>query len=332
MTPKRLLAFVLPVVLVAGVVFLVFGRQDSVSALEVPRTEDFPETLTQMGVFAGESMADLAPADGYHLLELESSLFVDGSDKQRLISLPEGSVITVDGSGLPVFPEGTTLVKTFFYPLDERDPDLGRRILETRFLILTNGEWNVATYVWNDEQTEATILLDGAETTVEWTDSDGIAQSIDYQIPNENQCVSCHQQSEVVAPIGPKLRNLNFDVERNDETVNQLEHFQSVGIVGDVDPASLESMVDYFDESLPISERGRAYLDMNCAHCHNPEAWERPADQGFDLAWESTETAPPNDQLLTRLTRQVRGGNMPFFGTTIVDDEGLAILEEYLDE
>lgn len=329
---KRLLSVLVPVAFAAALAFFVFGRSEAVSALAIPRTEDFPSTLIEANIFEGPVLADLVPKDGFHLMELESSLFVDGSDKQRLISIPEGEQIIADGDGLPVFPEGTTLVKTFFYPFDERDPNAGRRILETRLLVLTNNEWNVATYVWNDEQTNGTVLLDGLETEVTWTLDDGSERTIDYQIPDEAQCVSCHQQSNAVTPIGPELRNLNFEVTRSGDLVNQLSHYQRVGILGDVDITTVGAMVDYFDESLPISERARAYLDINCAHCHNPEAWERPANTRLDFRWQTTAVNEPRAQTINRAGRQLSSGNMPFFGTTIVDDEGADIISGYIAE
>lgn len=327
---RRSLVAIVPLVILAGVAFVVLGGSSDVSALAVPRTEDFPETLGELELFDGD-VADLVPADGYHLIDLESSLFVDDSDKQRLISVPDGTQITIAGDGLPVFPDGTTLVKTFFYPVDERDPALGRRILETRLLVLTDGAWNVATYIWNDAQDDGTILLDGGETDVEWIDGDGRSMSTTYQFPNEHQCVSCHQQADVVAPIGPELRNLNVMVERDGSSVNQLVHLQEVGVIGPGDLSGVDAIVDYFDETLTISDRARAYLDMNCAHCHNPDAWERPAGQGLDLRWETPLDETGIERRADNIVRQVERGQMPFMGTTIVDETGVELLRAYLN-
>ena len=76
-----------------------------------------------------------------------------------MIKSPDGSI---------QFPDGTVLTKTFFYADDERDPSLGRRIIETRLLIKESSTWNVATYVWNQEQTAATLELNGITTQVSW--------------------------------------------------------------------------------------------------------------------------------------------------------------------
>ncbi|MEM7337183.1 MAG: hypothetical protein AAF467_00975 [Actinomycetota bacterium] len=330
---RRWLLVLLPVA-VAGIaigavtVFAPSGNGDG--SPPVPRTEDFPATLTATGIYQG-SLATLEPADGYHLVDLQSSLFADDSQKQRLLYIPEGSVIQAAGGGLPEFPEGTTLVKTFYYHDDDRDPALGRHIIETRLLTLEQGLWNVATYVWNDEQTEAVFEAEGAVQVVDWIDEQGRSRSVEFQVPTQRQCVSCHQKAGAVFPLGPELRNLNLTVSRNGSDVNQLDHLQAVGALDTVDPTAVDVVADYLDASLPISERGRAYLDMNCSHCHQPDAWSRPARQGYDFRWETPLAATGVTGEEAEILEQVESGEMPFLGTTFIDDEGLAILTEYLE-
>ena len=72
--------------------------------------------------------------------------------------LPEGGKIEFSADGDWEFPDGTILVKTFYFDHDRRDPEAGARILETRLLVRGAGAWKGYTYVWNDEQTEATLL------------------------------------------------------------------------------------------------------------------------------------------------------------------------------
>lgn len=332
MSPRLLLALPIILALVAGVAYaaLVLGR-DGDGSPAVPRTKAFPAALSETGVYGASSLASLEPAEGYHLVELQSALFSDGSQKQRLLHVPEGTQVRVSGDGLPEFPDGTTLVKTFFYYYDDRDPSLGRQVIETRLLILEQGLWNVATYVWNKEQSDATLKLDGSSQAIDWIDGQGRSRSIDYQVPNERQCISCHQLAGDVTPLGPELRNINLTVTRDGQTINQLDHLQAVGALSEIDPADVGTMVDYLDTSLPISERGRAYLDMNCSHCHRPQAWSRPARQGYDLRWETPtlNTGVIGDE--QEIVREFRSGSMPFLGTTIIDEDGLAILTDYLE-
>ena len=159
---------------------------------------------------------------------------------------------------------------------------MGKRIIETRLEIKENGKWNIATYLWNQAQTDATLALDGSDTQVSWINADGISQSTLYHVPSQNECMTCHQSSSVISPIGPSLRNLNRIVERNGAILNQLTHLQTVGVLNDFEINQVSQIVDYNDASVSLSERARAYLDMNCAHCHNPDGWDN-ANQNDNL-------------------------------------------------
>jgi hypothetical protein len=45
--------------------------------------------------------------------DVATPLFSDYTDKERMISIPPGKKIVITGNGLPQFPEGTILFKTF---------------------------------------------------------------------------------------------------------------------------------------------------------------------------------------------------------------------------
>lgn len=331
-----LVAFVVALAVGVTLITRTTNRGDGAGAsfgVPLARTFEFAPTLTEMGIFdPSHGIDSLEPAPGFHVYELSSTLYSDGSSKDRLLSVPEGTVIEPAGDGMVRFPEGSILVKTFSYEHDERDPDLGRRIIETRLLVLSGGSWNVATYIWNDAQDDAFLELEGRTIPITWIDSDGIERSIDYGVPDENTCVACHQSQQQITPLGPELQFLNFDVERDGATTNQLAHLVDAGVLTDLDPTTVAAGIDYLDTTLSISDRGRAYLDMNCSHCHNPSGWSRPAGEGLDLRIET-----PLDQtgILDEhrsMARNVANGQMPFFGTTAVDPEGLAILEAYFDD
>ena len=59
---------------------------------------------------------------------------------------------------------------------------------------------NVGTYVWNDEQTEATLTLDGFDRDIAWIDENGDIQEIQYEYPDQRDQVFCHQRNEEVTP------------------------------------------------------------------------------------------------------------------------------------
>ena len=100
-------------------------------------------------------------------------------------------------------------------------------------------------------------------------------------------CLS-HQNNATVVHLGPTLRNLNFEVIRNGMAINQLTHFQDINRLNSFDINQVRHIVDYNDINVSLAKRGRAYLDLNCAHSHNPSGWSKPANKGFDFRNETS--------------------------------------------
>ena len=307
-----------------------FDIQVEIPDFNFPQTVVFEDSLSAYNIFK-DTPSNLIPTDDFQLLELSSILFTDYAHKQRLVKVPEGTQMTRLNDGSIDFPDGTILTKTFFYYNDERDTTLGKRIIETRLLIKEDNTWNVATYQWNETQTNATLELNGIDTQVSWINENGNNISTLYHIPDENECIACHQSNSTMIPLGTKLRNLNRTVERNGVTLNQINHLQSVGILNDFQVNQVPSIIDYKGNSNSLSERGRAYLDLNCSHCHNPNAWETPAEQDLDFRYETplNQTGILDEQ--NEIIELVSDGKMPFIGTTILDQEGVDLIIEYIE-
>lgn len=307
-----------------------FGFEVEIPDFNFPKTVVFEDSLSAYHIFEG-SLADLIPSTDFQLLELSSILFTDYAHKQRLVKIPEGTQMTRLNDDSIDFPNGTILTKTFFYYNDERDTSLGKKIIETRLLIKESNIWNVATYLWNETQTDATLELNGFDTPISWIDENGNGLSTLYHVPNENECITCHQSNSTMIPLGPNLRNLNRMVERNGASLNQINHLQSVGVLSDFQVNQVPHIVDYNNQSASLTARGRAYLAMNCAHCHNPDAWEAPAEVDFDFRYET-----PLDQTgiiyeKDKIIEAVLDGEMPFIGTTISDQEGVSLIIEFVE-
>ena len=297
---------------------------------DIPRTESFPEHLSDYALYQ-QPMASLQPTERVLPYELSSELFSDYASKQRLLRLPEGTTIALGSDGELEFPEGTVLVKTFYYPADMRDAASPNRVIETRLLVETGGLWNVATYLWNDEQTDATLLLEGTTTDVSWIDAAGQTRSTEYVVPHEGECVTCHQADGAAAFIGPTARNLNRLVERDGTEINQLAYFQIEGVLSEVDDASVADIPNYEDESVSLAERARAYLDINCAHCHSPGRWDDAARRDLDFRYSTPLDQTGLTDRPSRVVRLLRDGEMPYLGTTLLHDEGVRLVLEYLD-
>ncbi|HMP18483.1 MAG TPA: hypothetical protein PKD72_15765, partial [Gemmatales bacterium] len=223
------------------------------SAAATESDEELPEKLSELGLFIGEPGKQI-PATGVHSYELRTPLFSDYTLKYRFIKLPDKGHFEFRGPDETLwFPEGTIIAKTFAYPVDQRNPELGHKLLETRILRKQGDTWQGASYVWNDEQTDAQQKITGKIIPSSWIHTDGSTRQNDYIVPNANQCKGCHgNQNE---PIGPKPRNL-----LHAEFARELLSSSSVV------PLAIWNHPD----SGSLHERAKAWLDINCAHCHNP--------------------------------------------------------------
>lgn len=227
--------------------------------------------LSEYDFFAGP-LVDLAPKQGVVPYQVAAPLWSDQAGKHRFIVLPEGGKIGFKEEGDWEFPEGTILVKNFFFDHDRRDPEAGARIVETRLMLRTADNWRVFTYVWNDEQTEATVLRTGKRITIDFIDVDGSAKSEEYIVPNEDQCASCHERDDVQHSLGLITPQMNRLVERDGAMVQQLEWLAAQDLFTSKPPApaSLTAFVDPFGTEGTLDWRARGYLQGNCAHCHQP--------------------------------------------------------------
>lgn len=219
-----------------------------------------------------------APNDGGLSYDLTTPLFSDYATKYRVLFLPPGTEAVYDPEQVLGLPVGTILAKTFTFRSDLANPALGERLVETRLLVRRPSGWAGLPYVWADDRSEAyfTPLGDAREVTFRHTD--GELRTIDYRIPNVTQCTQCHgvstDASQGDLPIGPKARLLNRSLVYADGTENQLSRWKRLGklAVTDAELAAaprLPAWDDPADGSL--DERARAYLESNCAHCHNPQ-------------------------------------------------------------
>ena len=228
------------------------------------------DQLSAYHYFAGAPALQL-PAAGVVPFDVNAALFADGAAKLRFLVLPPGGKIAFDATGRWQFPDGTVLIKTFYFDLDARTPSAGRRLLETRLEVFRDGEWTLYTYLWDDAQTEATRLVPGRTLAVTHLDASGQTISLDYRVPSSDQCKTCHAQSRVSVPLGPRTRQLNraFDYGSPLGPENQLEHLAALGAFDRPLPpvATLDRLSDPAGTD-PLETRARSYLEANCAHCH----------------------------------------------------------------
>ena len=262
-----------------------------------------PERLSDWGIVLADGRA-LELNAGVLPYDLNTPLFSDYALKLRTVWMPAGTAAAYREGREIEFPVGTVLSKTFHYEraggdgygdplqvvkadreslLDERGRlDLDRYVLvETRLLVRYEDGWRGLPYVWNDTQDEAYLELAGDVRRIRFG---GEAEPFVYVVPDVNQCGGCHKPDHTAAelrPLGPRAWQLNRDYRYPAGMRAQLAHWVDSGILTGA-PASLPAGVRW---SAPgdatLAERAAAYLDANCAHCHNAAG---PADtSGLDL-------------------------------------------------
>ena len=337
----------------AAVVCLGAGPAPGGVALDVVLAAKPAPTLSDYHLFTDDSARH--PNLGVTPYALNTPLFSDYAEKTRFVFLPPGDKARYRRTGALDLPVGAVLIKTFGYPADFRRPNENVRKLETRLLIHRRSGWTAQTYVWNAAQTEAVLKRAGPRIDVSFVDSKGQARQVDYKVPNSNQCKECHSLSGRIAPIGVKARNLNGDFAYAEGTENQLAHWTRTGLLaGAPAPETWPRTAVWDSPSEPLEGRARAYLDGNCGHCHNPRGMAsttglfldleeaRPNRLGFgkrpvaagkgsgDLEVDLVPGKPGASIIAYRMASSDPGVMMPELGRSLVHEEGLALVRDYI--
>lgn len=324
---------------------------EDVVKVDVDLTKVPYEKLSDYNFFIGP-LKDQQPATGVLPYLPISSLFTDYASKNRFVWMPKGTKATANGaSNILELPVGAALIKTFYY--DNVQPGNSRRIIETRLMIKKESGWIFAEYVWNEDQTEAFLNMNGSNTNVLWN-KNGENISINYRIPSGPECLTCHKVNDEPIPIGIKPQNLNGNYNYTSGNQNQLQKWIAQGYLENNLPQNILTVINYSDDSQPLELRVRSYLDINCAHCHREGSHcdYRP----IRLALSETSNpvnlgvcVPPQENINNALTGIVVPNNpgrsvmhfrmssqdesiqMPLIGKSLVHTEAVSMIELWIN-
>ncbi|WP_158655543.1 SO2930 family diheme c-type cytochrome [Sphingobacterium sp. HMA12] len=312
----------------------------------------FKEKLSGYGFFKGK-LRDLLPKKGVIPYELSTPLFSDYTVKDRFIILPQGKSVEYTAQGPLDFPDSTIIVKNFSY-INVQGQKI---IIETRLLVKDPADhnWKVMNYLWNAALTNAVKHIRGAKLAITLVDNNGNRHKTSYMVPNTNDCKRCHNNASKLMPIGPKARNLNFV--RSGDSVNQLAHWSARGLLKNMpDLEHVAQLPVWTDkDKYSLENRARAYLDVNCAHCHTKggDAFntglflnyeeDTPAHLGVDKAPVSAgggagglnyDIIPGDSEhsiLLYRMNSIEPGTSMPELARSIIHKEGVDLIRQWID-
>ena len=279
-------------------------------------------------------------------------LWSDGAVKSRWIFLPAGRAIDASDPDLWDFPVGTKVWKEFAF---------GRRV-ETRYMEKVSTEkWSVATYVWNDDETDALRAPDeGIRNHAE------IAPGKRHDIPGVADCASCHE--------GRKIQVLGFSaLQLSRDRDPGAPHAEAVtpDMVDLTTLVERELIASYprgwathpprIAASSPMERSALGYLHANCGSCHDRSTslasigmlLRQPTSaadsQGpvrttaihrkgkFQLPGDPSGGAyriepgnPARSTVVFRMATRNPVRQMPPLGTKVVDQEGLDLIRKWI--
>jgi len=367
MSRRRAFAVLTSLALLAGC-----GEKPAVTLHESP-----PERLSAWGLVLSEGDR-LVLNERVLPYELNTPLFSDYAQKLRTVWMPRGRAARYRATGDWAFPVGTVLTKTFYYPVAgpgevyaEAPRSLfdgaaltldGVRLIETRLLVKQAGGWEAYPYVWNEAQTEATLRRVGDMVALRLAADGGAGRAFTYVVPDANQCAGCHRpdhSSRELRPLGPKTRHLNAvraDGAAAPAGGDQLAAWTAAGYLTDAPPSAEAPRLPRWDdaESAGVAARARAYLDVNCGHCHNPRGAADTSGLFLDIGtvearrlgrckppvaagrgsgnrlYSIVPGDPDASILVYRMETSDPGEAMPELGRGVVHEEGVALVREWI--
>lgn len=320
----------------------------------------FPKRLSETGLFA--DIKTKTPAAGLVPFKINADMWRDGATAtDRWLGLAHDEAIEV----LPAprrqadsirlenmhFPDDSVLAQNIAVS-DESGSDV---IVETQVLHFDGTAWNGYSYVWNAEQTDAQ-LAPAAGVELSLAELGDFPQHRRWTVHSRSECMRCHN-TWAGGPLAFTIPQLDV---RDDHgsTSNQIERLKTAGLLsGDIlnDSERLAAawppITDPTDETADVAARARAYLSVNCSHCHQNGAGgtatidlrhipklddmktvgATPMQGVFQIAGGAIVAAgQPSKSVLLYRTACCGRGRMPHIGSREVDVEGVKLLRKWI--
>ena len=305
--------------------------------------------------------------------EVNSPLWSDGADKSRGFVVPQGSKIHVKNcatastecmqgpadTGRWVMPVGTVMVKSFGFD---------GKLVETRLLMHPDAStWNGYSYRWNEEQTEATVVPNDDDPSLNNMRKQVMfntgKSTVTWSYPYRFDCNGCHTDS-AGGTLGPETRQMNRTV----GGMNQIDRWKTLATgsvfegAGPPTPYQAALVLPYTGQLGTVTPnptaaekaaRARSYLHANCSYCHRPDGEFQTLDFRNDTAFKDvgacgvtptkSTVGVPNALILKPgkpmesvmwlrmhapfMNDKIR---MPQLATYVLDDLGLAVISDWI--
>ncbi|WP_299573148.1 starch-binding protein [uncultured Shewanella sp.] len=229
------------------------------------QTAAIPTKLSNTGLFA--DLTEQIPSHGVIEYDVNSDGWFDGLLARHFVAIPNDSNIVFDENDIWNLPIGSVLVKHLSLPVSSHS----NTPYETSVLFKQeSGNWASANYRWNDQATDADLVTQAySETAAQYYD--GAVTNIERRIRSGAECTSCHLGTGSKEPLAINTVQLNGEFDYQGISDNQIDVFNQIGLFDrSIAPAvGLKAYPDPEDTNADLDNRARAYLDTNCAHCHD---------------------------------------------------------------
>jgi mono/diheme cytochrome c family protein len=273
--------------------------------------------------------------------------------KTRWIFLPPGAAIDTTDASQWRFPVGTKFWKEFTFN--------GRKV-ETRFMWHASaGEWIFATYLWNQENTDAVLAPDSGVRNVV-----PLASGRGHDVPGIADCRACHGDRQA-GPLG--FNALQLSTDRDPNAIHGEPLRPGMTTLATLDAARLLSPArpelvttpPRIRTSDPQTRAVLGYFAGNCGHCHNRGgdiSYDGPSLKHSDIldgdavaaallakatAWQVpgqpegasrmlSREHPDASAMLARMKSRRPSSQMPPLGTNLQDEEAIAAVAKWIDK
>ena len=303
----------------------------------------WPSVLSETGLFADVAMQ--RPAAGVEEYKVQAEGWADGASARRFVAVPGIPLENRGGmrslSSLWIDPGGA-LVKTLY---------LGDSPVETQILY-NSGTWQGYTYKWDSAGKTASLVPEEGETVALELDAPrGKTQT--WRYPSRSECLTCHSQRSLFG-VAFTTSQLNRN---NPDGLQQLDQWLKKEVLRgsrELEKNRAVKLADPYDPtSGTLEERARAYLHVNCAHCHHKTGMGGRSALELEYHLPLAETGmigatptvsllgkpeakliePGNAELSELLERMNRrgAGQMPLFGSHEIDEAGVALIRDWIN-
>lgn len=326
-----------------------------------PANESFPRRLSQTGLF--KTLNPPAPMPGVVPYRPNVPMWNDHATAEWLLGVPGTNAIVTAGGlgniagGTWFFPSNTVLARTLTLEMETgRAPS--RRRVETQLLHWDGQAWNPYTYRWNAAQADADLISTaGTNDTFSVIDptAPGGRRETPWRFHSRAECLRCHNvwAGEALTLSWPQLSG-SPRAGVQDSALSELQRLQELGLLrvkNAPNERDRRSLANPYDITLPVAERARSWLHVNCASCHRFGAGggvaihlnsdkslhemraidEKPTRGDFGLVGARiiTPGAAYRSTLFYRICTE-GSGHMPHIGSRLVDEAGSRLVFDWI--